>query len=196
MLSWCDQLVGSVFVLVMNREDRFDGLRFVWHVSQKTMKWSQNMKTITHISFVVMAFFYILGCAADYGSLKNQSKSESQATLEELGDNWSDYHIWFKSAAIVFDPKNDDKEILVGSDWEKVEDQETWARIVKENTTAEGILDPLWANYPLTNVREIWSPDNELYGYVIHQRPDSVGVTMVDENTMRLFYNRARFGGP
>jgi hypothetical protein len=34
--------------------------------------------------------------------------------------------------------------------------------------TGKGNIDPLSASYAMTNVREIWSPDNQLYGYIIH----------------------------
>jgi hypothetical protein len=139
---------------------------------------------------------FIIGCSGTYGKLKNQSANDSKATQQELIDNWSDYDIWFKSAVIVFDPKNDDKKILVGNNWGTVKDQEKWAEIVKANTNSHGNIDPVWADYVMTGVREIWSPDNQLYGYVIHQIRDGVSVKVVDENTMRLYYDRARFGGP
>jgi hypothetical protein len=128
--------------------------------------------------------------------LKTQSRNDSKVTQQKLIDNWSAYDIWFKSAVIVFEPKNDDKKILVSGTWGTVNDQETWNGIVKENTTSHGNISPLWASYSMTRVREIWSPDNQLYGYIIHQQPDSVSAKVVDENTMRLYYHRARFGGP
>jgi hypothetical protein len=46
----------------------------------------------------------------------------------------------------------------------------------------------------MTGVREIWGPDNQLYGYIIHQQADLVNVRLVEENTLRLWYDRARFG--
>ncbi len=154
------------------------------------------MKFVKYVSLMLIAFISIMGCSGTYGKLKTQSRNDSKTTQQELIDNWSDYDIWFKYTVIVFDPRNDDKKILVGSNWGTVKDQETWTRIVKENTTSHGNLSPLWANYAMTRVREIWSPDNHLYGYIIHQQPDSVGVKVVDENTMRLFHHTARYGGP
>jgi hypothetical protein len=153
-----------------------------------------NIKRFVGIAILISMF--IMGCSGNYGKLKNQSADDSKATQKELIDNWSDYDIWFLSAVIVFDPKNDDKKILVGSNWGTVRDQETWAEIVRANTTSDGGLDPVWASYSMTGVREIWSPDNQLYGYAMHQIPDGVSVVVVDENTMRLHYHRARFGGP
>jgi hypothetical protein len=154
------------------------------------------MKTTKYISLLLIAFISIVGCSGTYGKMKTQSGNDSKATQQELIDNWSDYNIWFKSAVIVFDPKNDDKKILVGSNWGTVKDQETWTGIVKTNTTSHGNISPMWANYSMTRVREIWGPENQLYGYIIHQLPDSVSAMVVDENTMRLHYHRAHFGAP
>ena len=38
-------------------------------------------------------------------------------------------------------------------------------------------------------------PDNQFNGYILHQQRDLVSVKLVDENTLRLWYARARFGG-
>ena len=155
------------------------------------------MRIIKYAILMPIAFICIAGCAGgNYGKLKTQSEGDSRATQQELINNWSDYDIWFLSAVIVFDPKNDDKKILVGRNWGTVRDQETWTEIVKANTTSDGDISPMWASYSMTGVREIWSPDNQLYGYVMHQNRDGVSVAVVDENTMRLHYHRARFGGP
>jgi hypothetical protein len=153
-----------------------------------------NIKRLAGI--VILIFIFIMGCSGTYANIKNQSGDESKVTQKKLIDNWSDYDIWFKSAVIVFDPKNDDRKILVGSNWGTVKDQETWTGIVKANTTSQGNISPVWASYSMTGVREIWGPDNQLYGYIIHQQRDLVSARVVDENTMRLYYNRANFGGP
>ena len=154
------------------------------------------MKFTECISIVLIAFVSIMGCSGKSGKIKTQPKSESKITQQELIDNWSDYTIWLKSAAVVFDPKNDDRTILVSSHWGTVNDQETWTEIVKTNTTSDGKISPVWADYSMTRVREIWGPDNQLYGFIIHQQRDLVNVRLVEENTLRLWYNRARFGGP
>ncbi len=146
---------------------------------------------------MILVFVAIMGCSGDYARIKTLSASESKDTQQELIDNWSDYTIWLRSTVVVFDPKNDDRKILVGSNWGTVNDQATWEGIVKANTTAEGNITPVWANFAMTRIREIRSRDTQqLFGYVIHQQGDLVSARPVDENTMRLFYNRARFGGP
>lgn len=146
---------------------------------------------------IILVFIAILGCAGDYAKINTLSASESKVTQQHLIDNWSDYTIWLRSTVVVFDPKNDDRTILVGSNWATVNDQESWDQIVKANTTARGNVSPMWANYAMTRFREIRSPDNQLlFGYIIHQQGDLVSARPVEENTVRLFYNRRSFGGP
>ena len=97
-------------------------------------------------------------------------------------------------ALIVFDLKNDDRKILVGSSWGTVKDQEMWTKIVKTKTTSDGDFSLVWAGYDYrtTGVQEIWGPDNQLYGFIIYQQTmvDSVDVKLVDENTMQLSWQR------
>ena len=153
-----------------------------------------NIKILAGIAILIFAF--IMGCSGNYANIKNQSGDVSKVTQKKLINNWSDYDIWFRYTVIVFDPKNIDKKILVGSNWGTVKDQEMWTEIVKENTTSDGNINPVWANYSMTGVREIWGPDNQFYGYVIHQQNDLVNAKVVDENTIRLFHRYAKFGGP
>jgi hypothetical protein len=153
------------------------------------------MKIIRLAAIPILLFVVIMGCAGNYGKFKNQSRADSKVTLEALIENWSDYHIWLRSTVIVFDPKDDDKEIIVGSKWGTVKDQETWTGLVKANTTGHGNVSPVSADYAMTGVREIWSNDSQFYGYIIHQRGDLVSVRVIDENTMRLFHQRASSGG-
>ena len=154
-----------------------------------------NIKGLAGI--VILIFALIMGCSGNYAKIKTQSASESNITRQELIDNWSDYTIWLRTTVVVFDPKNDNRKILVGGNWGTVKDQETWTQIVTANTTAHGNISPVWANYEMTRVREIRSPDNQqLFGYIIHQQRDLVSARVVDENTMQLFYNRANFGAP
>ena len=153
-----------------------------------------NSKRLAVFAIIVIAL--IIGCSGNYANIQNQSKDESRVTQKKLIDNWSDYDIWFKYTVIVFDPKNDDKKILVGSNWGTVKDQETWTGIVKANTTRNGDIDPVWSYDPMTGVREVWGLDNQFYGYVLHQRRDLVNAKVVDETTVRVYHRYANFGGP
>ena len=149
---------------------------------------------------VVLLVIFIMGCSGNYGKFKPQTETESKVTQRELIDNWSNYDIWvnYNSAPrlglIVFDPKNDDRKILVGRYWDTVKDQETWAEIVNANTTSDGEFFLPYQNYDYgtSRVQEIRSSDNQLYGYLIYQTwvVGSMNVKMVDENTMQLSWVR------
>ena len=154
---------------------------------------SRKMKTLKYVSLIFLSFVFIMGCSGTSGKLKTQSETDSKVTQQELIDNWSDYDISYNSVVIVFDPKNDNKKILVDSYWSTVKDQETWTQIVKGNTnpTGKGWIYYVWGN----RVREIWVPDNQFYGYVIHQPRELVSAKVVDENTVRLIHNYGLYGG-
>ena len=141
-----------------------------------------------------------MGCSGNRGNLKTQSEGDSKVTQQELIDNWSDYHIRYRAFAIVFDPKNDDRRILLGDKkgwwWRTIKDQESWTEFVKENTTSQGDISPIGADFSMTGVREIWGPDSQLYGFIITQRMDTVNTRLVDENTLRLSYSRPSVAGP
>jgi hypothetical protein len=157
------------------------------------------MKTLKIICLLLIAFAFILGCSGTSGKLKTQSESESKVTQQKLIDNWSDYDIRYRTAALVFSPKNEDRKILLGGKkgwwWHTVKDQGTWTEFVESNITRQGNFRPVGAEYSMTGVQEIWGPDNQLYGYIIHQEMDRVNTNLVDENTLRLWYDRARTGG-
>jgi hypothetical protein len=154
------------------------------------------MKRVNCISLIFFAFIIIVGCSQDAAILKEQSAEQSKIPQQELFNNFSDYIIWPRATAVVFDPKDDDRKILVGGNWGTVKDQASWDQIVKDNTTSDGTVTPVWANYAMTGVREIWSRDNQLYGYIIHQQRDLVSARVVDVNTIRVWHTTARVGGP
>ena len=146
----------------------------------------------------LLALIFALGCSGTgkVGNLRNQSEADSIITQQKLVENWTEYHIWVRSAAIVFDPKNDANTLLIAGRWTAVRDEKSWSEIVGLNTTTSGNISPRFANYKMTPVREVRSPDDQLFGYIMHQVNDSVSARVVDDATIRLFYHRARYGGP
>ena len=170
------------------------------------------MKTLKFVSIMLIAFVSIIGCSGNYGKLKTQNGSESKITQQELIDNWSEYNVYFtryyheassspfRATIIVFDPKNSDRKILVGSNWRVVKDQETWTEIVKANTTSDGdfaVGRKDLPNYPKSFVVELWGPDNQLYGIIIRPKDYNwVIAKRVDENTMRLSWQITGGGSP
>ena len=137
---------------------------------------------------MLIAFISIVGCSGTYGKLKTQSRNDSTVTQQKLIDNWSAYDIWFKSAVIVFDPKNDDKKILVNKNWNRVKDQETWTDIFEpeHNATGHDYIYKVWGN----ETRELWV-HNQFYGYVIQKARELVASRIVDENRVRLTHQNS-----
>jgi len=129
--------------------------------------------------------------------------------LEQLIQNNSDYHIWFHYhpvnkykplpiTIIIFDKRNDHIKILAPGNFSKVNDQELWTKIVKENTAGDGefiLVWPKWGRPQYTTVvQEIWGTDNQLYGYVVYQT-NAVRlerVELIDDSTIRISYGPLR----
>ena len=124
----------------------------------------RTMKHLKCFCRPLVVFLLIIGCSRNY-VIKNLPESESKAIQKELLDTWADYEINFRGAVIVFDPKNDDKKILVPRGnlfgFYTVKDQETWTQIVN-GTIPNNNTNMVWGE----PIREIWVK-NQFYGYVI-----------------------------
>ncbi len=146
------------------------------------------MKTLKFICLLFIGFTFIIGCSGTNAKLKTQSENDSNATQQELINNWSDYNIRYSHLVIIFDPKKDDKKILVNNYWGTVKDQENWTELVNGTKKLPwGYFNQVWGN----EIQEIWFPDNQFYGYVIHQPNELVSAQIVDENTVRLWHSRS-----
>ena len=148
---------------------------------------------------LILIILFIMGCSGNYGNFKWKTGSELKAIQQELLNNWSNYDIWLRYqgeyvptriSIIIFDKKNDDKRILVGSSYIKVKDQEMWTEIVKANAASDEEFNLVWDNWSLqynTGVTEVWGSDNQLYGFIIKEdRVTLQRVEQVDENTIRI----------
>jgi hypothetical protein len=135
---------------------------------------------------MLIAIVSIMGCSGNNANLRNLSESESKATQQELIDNWSDYNIRYNGKIILFDPNKDDRKIIVGNYWGTVKDQETWTRLVNGTEKLPyGHINLAWGN----EIREIWVPNNQFYGYVSHQPNELISAQIVDENTVQIFHS-------
>ena len=141
-----------------------------------------NIKRLAGIVFLILVL--IMGCSGNQAHLKTQSAIESKATQQKLINHWSDYNIRYCAFVIVFDPKKNDKKIIVGN-WYMVKDQETWTQLVNgTKKMSSGHINQVWGN----EIREIWSPDNRFYGYITHHPNEVINVQVVDENTVQLLH--------
>jgi len=136
-----------------------------------------NIKRLAAI--VILIFTFIMGCSGTYGKIRKQIDTEDEMTLAELRENWEEYTIYYsyrhdsRPAAIMFDPKNDDKK-LVGDSWHKIEDQETLSETIS-------IIQQRYDN---AEVEIIEGPDNQVFGYMYYPSYLYVTVKVVDERTL------------
>jgi len=162
------------------------------------------MKDLKFFSLMLIVVLLAMGCSRTYGNYRTQLESETKVTKRELIENWSDYDIWLfyprgyrppQLIAIILDPINDDRKILVGLDWRKVKDQQMWTETVNSNKTGDGDFKVL-KDFPVgtSTVKEICGPDNQLYGYAIISTSHFAYTRMVEENTVR-FDTLGRAGG-
>jgi hypothetical protein len=145
------------------------------------------MNAVRLTGILTLTVSLVMGCSGNNANIKNLSESESKAIQQDLLDNWSDYHISYNRNVIVFDPKNDDKKILIYNSiwWGTVNDQKTWTQIVNGTKTVPDRinLNQVWGE----PIREIWV-HNQFYGYVSHYRRDIVSAEIVDENSVQLIH--------
>lgn len=135
----------------------------------------------------ILMILFIAGCAGNYAHLKNLSDSESRAIQQELNDNWPDYDIGYNAVVIVFDPKKDDKKILVANYWSAVKDQQTWTQLVNgSNKLPNGRINLVWGE----PIREIWV-NTQFYGYVSHRERELVSAQIIDVNTLQLIHTHS-----
>ena len=137
------------------------------------------LKSASYIGLILVAFVFFTGCAADYGRIHNQGDSENQITLADLSDHWEDYHIYYaaisgsRPAAVMFDPKSDDKK-LVGESWRKIDDPVTLALTIR--------TIQVWYRY--LSVGIIQSPDNRVFGFMYYPPQLDIPVKMLGPKTL------------
>ncbi len=144
------------------------------------------MKTMKFICLLFIGLTFFIGCSGNNANIKTQSRNKSKITQQELLDNWSDYDISYNDVVIVFEPKGNDKKILVYNVWSRVKDQESMIQLVNgTNKLPNGLINLVWGE----PIREIWVHD-QLYGYVSHRKRELINAQIVDEDTVRLIHTR------
>lgn len=124
------------------------------------------------------------GCSwlRSYGKIRVLSRHEEKLTIQGLKENWRDYTIYYVgssvgiAAAIMFDPKNDDKTLL-GDRWIKVEDQGTLLELID-------VIKSYVQFYP--RLHRILGPDDQFYGYLFFAWGHPV-IKVVDDRTLYMY---------
>ena len=126
----------------------------------------------------------------------NVRAKKQQQIKQELELNWSWYTIYYiPEHAVLFDPKDDDNTLVVSNLWTKFEgDNKAWVEILQRNTqTEETISDRLFRS--TTGFLQIIGPDEQFFGYLVHEKMDMVTLKIIDQKTMQIYYSPQREGG-
>jgi hypothetical protein len=142
-----------------------------------------QMKKGVGLVSLISLFLIVAGCAS-YGRLRLQSGPGETMTIQQLKENWQNYHILATGvepnvpSAIIFDRKDDDREII-GERWWEVKDYKSVSETIGwiETQISPGPYYPrLW---------QILGPDGHLYGYMFTSW-DSAVMTVGEDKNLRV----------
>jgi hypothetical protein len=142
-----------------------------------------NVKAIMNSAVLCVVVGLLLsGCAGgNFGTMKQEEAGGM--TLEALLRDWQSYNIHFagisveKPVAILFDPKNDGKNLEVeGLRWWSIKDQQTLRDGIGRVNMLQEHLPRIW---------KVLGPDDSVYGYV-YTPAIRLNIVVVNENTMRV----------
>jgi hypothetical protein len=132
----------------------------------------------------VLVLLLLAGCASglSVAMLGTPGGYGEKVTIQDLVKNWRDYTIYYAGltedipAALLFDPKNDDKTLL-GERWKKVTDKETLTNMVS--------FIKNYVNYE-PRLYSIVGPDHVVYGYLFSPTND-VYLKVLNANTVYVY---------
>jgi len=127
---------------------------------------------------------------------ENLRPKKQQQIQRELESNPSGYFIYYiPEHAALFDPIDDANKLVVGTPWIRSEDdKKAWVEILRQNTQdKETAIDRLLRS--TTGFLEIIGPEEQFFGYLVHDKMDMVTLKIIDQNTMRIYYYPQREGG-
>ncbi|MGD8990702.1 MAG: hypothetical protein PVI00_04525 [Desulfobacterales bacterium] len=146
---------------------------------------------------VVLLGFLLLACVTESGPRFNSLRAaDQQRVQQQLENNASAYKIYYiPQHAVLFDPMDDNNTLKVSGRWTKVGNQKTWIEILRQNTQSSDNFLGVWLG-SRSGFLEIIGPDEQLFGYLVHEKMDLVAFKIIDRNTMQIFYSPQRTEGP
>ena len=130
--------------------------------------------------FIVAIFpAFLFGCveSGKYGRL---TMAGSAMTIEQLQRHWKDYHVSYAGVdvtlpnAILFDPKNDGREITLQKYWVSVTNAEKLSEVMR--------WIQVWKSQP-PSLYEVKGPGGQVFGY-LYMLPSSPVIKVVDDKTL------------
>jgi hypothetical protein len=134
--------------------------------------------TLRHIALLIGAIF-LAACA---GQAPGRLVRTQQPSAAELQQNWRSYKVYQLMDSALLYQELGGKTILLDDHWKEV-----------AGAAAPGSIG---FRGPTTPVFQITGYNGAPFGYIIYTVGDSVGVTIVDPQTVRLYYSIPRKGGP
>ena len=149
------------------------------------------------MGLAVLLGFLMISCATGSGPRFNSLRAKDQQRIQQqLENNWSQYVIYYiPQHAVLFDPIDDNNTLKVSGRWTRVGDQKTWIEILRQNTQSTDNFFSVWLG-SRSGFLEIIGPDEQLFGYLVHEKMDLVAFKIIDRNTMQIFYSPQRTDGP
>ncbi|MDJ0984254.1 MAG: hypothetical protein QNJ26_01830 [Desulfobacterales bacterium] len=154
---------------------------------------------LKYMGLMVLLCLCAVSCVTDSGPRFNSLRAtEQQQIQQQLVDNWSQYTIYYiPEHAVLFDPKDDNNTLKVSGRWYRVGDGEEkrWIDILRKNTQEKDDFFSVWLG-SRSGFLEVIGPDEQLFGYLIHDKNDLVALRILDPSTMRIYYSPQRSEGP
>jgi hypothetical protein len=148
---------------------------------------------------VVLAVMGMVSCVTDSGPRFHSLRAKEQQQIQQdLENNWSQYIIYFiPQHAVLFDPKNDYNTLKVSGRWTRVGDgaEKAWIEILRENTQASDSAFSVWMG-AASGFLKVIGPDEQLFGFLVHDPNDLVALRILNRNTVRIYYSPQRIDAP
>lgn len=148
---------------------------------------------------IVFMGIFLVSCVTDSGPRFHSLRAtEQQQIQQDLENNWSQYNIYFiPQHAVLFDPKNDGNTLKVSDRWTRVESgsEKTWIEILRQNTETRDSIFSVWMG-AASGFLKVIGPDEQVFGFLVHDKNDLVALRILDRNAMRIYYSPQRTDAP
>lgn len=133
------------------------------------------------VFMLIAAIFpvFVFGCV-ESGSYGRLTMAGSDMTIEQLQKQWKDYKVSYAGVkvesvnAILFDPRNDGREITLQKYWAPIKDSGELSELLRW-------IHVFKAEPP--SLYRVLGPGGQVFGY-LYMLPSTPEIKVVDENTL------------
>ena len=142
---------------------------------------------------IFLVILFIAGCSG-YGKLRVQTGLGGELSLNDLKENWKDYHIYYTGvgpndpSAVLFDPKGDARRIQ----------KDRWKNIA-DSYLLEQVIGWIEDTKFMPKLHKILGPDNQVYGYLYSAWENNVVIKSKGEKVVKVSVSEVPplfYGGP